>query len=112
MQSTRTIKSKASVYIRQIASEDFRNRDPATRFKHPPLLKDINAPTVGHMSNRLAVSLQRWNRADQKAWTCFLQAISKPDVDLNTAAEHAYETLLAAAEEANAHPHIARTRAR
>jgi hypothetical protein len=64
----------------------------------------------GHMSNRLAVSLQRWNRADKKAWTCFLQAISKPDVDLNTAAEHAYETLLAAAEPLNALPHIARKR--
>jgi hypothetical protein len=86
-------------------------RNRATQFKHPPLLKDINAPTVGHMSNRLAVSLRRWNWADKKAWTCFLQAISKPDIDLNTAAEHAYETLLAAAEQPNARPHIARKRA-
>jgi len=85
-------------------------RNPATQFKHPPLLKDINAPTVGHMSNRLAVSLRRWNWADKKAWTCFLQAISKPDIDLNTAAEHVYETLLAAAEQPNARAHIARKR--
>jgi hypothetical protein len=63
------------------------------------------------MSNRLAVSLQRWNRADKEAWTCVLQAISKPDVDLSTAAEDAYETLLAAAEQPNARRHIARKRA-
>jgi hypothetical protein len=53
------------------------------------------------MSNGLAVSLRRWNRADKNL---FPLGHFKPYVDLNTTAEHAYETLLAAAEQPSGSP--------